>query len=218
MYKKCLTIVLTVIVVFWIVSCVQNHSNFTIEEHVEKINELVGKNASLSKRYNYDSYDVYPLYDYNDEVQIYLVEFHPKGYIYVKSNNENVFIKWINGISMYTYAEGETSWQRYTINQAGIAWARSQESLQTWPNEFKEFEIIDGQYVYYENSCYKIAALEHEKKLLLSGDNHFFIPAVLLQNGDMINLISMHVIDENINHERIHPDIDISFYFKSNNL
>ncbi len=218
MHKKYWIIVLIVMVILGVVSCVQDHSNFTVEEHVKKINELVSKNTTLSQRFNYDSFDVYPLYDYDDEVQIYLVEFNPKGYIFVKSNNEPNFIKILNGIGMYTYTEGDTPWQRYTINQSGIEWARSQESLQTWPIEFKEFEIIDDQYVYYESSYYKVSDIEHEKKMLLSGDKHLYIPAVKLQNGDIINLISMSIMDQNSNQVRVYPDIDIAFYLKSNNL
>lgn len=163
------------IVLLIVAEVVNNPDTYTEQQHIERINERVKK----STRYKYDSFDVYPLYDENDKIQFYLIEFEPSGFIYVQLTKWSMFNYIFScGTPTSMYMDAKSGyWYRYTVD----------ENSHGVPLEVDE----DGEVIYYEYSHYKAASIKDEKLYLLETcKKHYRIPAVKRGDG-YLNLISM---------------------------
>lgn len=151
--------------------------DFTEEEHLKRVTELV-EARYMKEDSKYTSYTVFPLYTENDELGFFLIEFKPYGFVYVKLNEEAQSIASAFGAtprSLYTRFTGEgRKWQRYTMDG----------------NE-KKYEVDEnGEQIFYQDSHFKVAGIENERRYLLRKDDFSFIPAVKRDNK-YINLVSM---------------------------
>ena len=124
---------------------------------------------------------VYPLYNENDVMKYFLLDFEPYGYAYVRSNiGMNNYVACVKVRGDYTLSEGWT-WRRYyrNINDTGF--------------DYNE----DGEK--YIDSHFKVAGIKDEKRYLLYYDGEIstgYIPAV--KRGDkFLNLVSMTEYDPN---------------------
>ncbi len=161
-------------------------TSMTMEEHADLIYERVEDYYIGSGYYYYKDYtdfEAFPLYNQNDELTHFVVEFEPYGFVYVKIN-----YKAQSDSELYIIDAIEQSnrpWQRYTVNDS------------------------DGEPIYEEdenglvnryNSHYKEAEIKGERRYLINiklqdniigiYDSIYNIPAV--KRGDKwLNLISM---------------------------
>lgn len=207
---------ITLSTLFLFAGCTQKASSFSIEEHLERVSKLVEKRY-MTEDGEYTSYEVFPLYDKNEELKFFVVEFEPCGYVYVKLNEKDLSSFWQH--SMYTRcAERGYSlvWRRYTV-EIGL------ESTITYGNFTRSFhdrkwEVDDnGEFIDYYDSHFKIANIQNEKRYFLTITQNGvsgYIPAV--KRGDKyLNLVSMQeMIYERELDSQEYSTADISFFSK----
>ncbi len=171
-----------------------NPTSMTMEEHADLIYERVEDYYIGSGYYYYKDYkdfDAFPMYNQNDELTHFVVEFEPYGFVYVKIN-----YKAQSDSELYIIDAMEQSnrpWQRYTVDD-------SKEVESIYYDADKIYETNENGLVNRYNSHYKEAGIEGERRYLinikLQDDIHgiynsiYNIPAV--KRGDKwLNLISM---------------------------
>lgn len=155
---------------------------YTEEQHLQRISKLVEKRY-MSGDYDYMSYEVFPLYDQNEEMHYCVVEFKPHGFVWVKINERNLNYRGLNGM----YSRRETDeWSRYEY--IDTTQTSSYEKNKKWETD------ESGKRIYYNVSPYKAADIKDEKRYFLTikqGEyNESLIPAV--KRGDkFLNLMDM---------------------------
>ncbi len=117
-------------------------------------------------------YELYPLYDENDKLKYFVVDF-PTNYHIIRINKYDLGCL---GVSMYTLSINNP-WQRYVLENGEKVYEKDK----------------DGNDIFYKQSPYKIAGIKDEKKYLIEvsqGSSSSYVPAV--KRGDKyLNLISM---------------------------
>lgn len=219
MFKKLISIAVVTVMMcslFLFAGCTQKASSFSIEEHLEGVSQLVEKRY-MTEDAEYTSYEVFLLYDENEELKFFVVEFEPCGYEYVQLNEEDLSSFWQ---SMYTRCAErgyDLVWRRYTV-EIGL------ESTMTCGNYTRSFydrkwEVDDnGEFIDYYDSHFKIANIQNEKRYFLTITQNGvsgYIPAV--KRGDKyLNLVSMQeMIYERELDSQEYSTADISFFFKA---
>ena len=117
-------------------------------------------------------YELYPLYDENDKLKYFVVDF-PTNYHIIKINEYDLSCL---GVSMYTLSINNP-WQRYVLENGEKVYEKDK----------------DGNDIFYKQSPYKVAGIKDEKRYLIEvsqGSSSSYVPAV--KRGDKyLNLISM---------------------------
>ncbi len=94
-------------------------SNYTEEEHIARITERI-KNKDFSWALTYESFEVYPLYNQNEEVEYFLVEFEPFGFMFVLLIDTQ-YSTCLLRTSMYKrssfFCEGQRTWSPYSRDE-----------------------------------------------------------------------------------------------------
>ena len=118
-------------------------------------------------------YELYPLYDENDQLKYFVVDF-PTNYHIININSFDYSC--ISGTSLYSLSI-TNPWQRYVLENGEKVYEKDK----------------DGNDIFYNQSPYKVAGIKDEKRYLIKirqGSNSDFVPAV--KRGDKyLNLISM---------------------------
>ena len=118
-------------------------------------------------------YELYPLYDEEDKLRYFVVEFSPTDYRVISINKYDFGCL---GASMYSLFE-TNPWQRYVLENGEKVCEKDK----------------DGNDIFYNQSPYKVAGIKDEKRYLMcvQQDSNFnYVPAV--KRGDKyLNLISM---------------------------
>lgn len=196
--KKILVLFAVVIMVITaFTGCSQKASKYTEEQHMQRISERIQKNyidGDLKVRdfrvskdadnafIKLTGFEVYPLYDNNDELKYCLVELQPFGFIYVLIQDEQPKILSRLGVStsMYRTTGGmQPAWTPCTIDK------ETGETI---------FEKENGVEIVYYHSPFAERGVLDEKKYLIrckEKDNGFqgLIP-VVKKDGKYINLYS----------------------------
>ena len=170
--------------------CKKKAASFSEEEHIQRISERIDKQLdtwTYADGKKYEGYKVYPLYDENEELKHFLVEFEPCGFTFIRLDDEQSKIYSCIGVntSMYRrstfYGEMRT-WSPY-IHDKTLS--------QPYPDtEKKWIQDENGEQIYYKRSPYYVTQNSNNKKYLLeSGDSGYMICAVK-QDGVFVNLIS----------------------------
>lgn len=130
---------------------------------------------------------MYPVYDENEEVYCYLVEFEPEGFMYVHANEKVYFTAILGTGGPYTRNAGPMGgWTEYRLEK----------------NENGEMEKVyetdeNGESVRYLVSPFKMAQIKNERLYLLYANleqDGYRFPAV--KRGDKyVNVISMEEMD-----------------------
>ena len=130
---------------------------------------------------------MYPVYDENEEVYCYLVEFEPEGFMYVHANEKVYFTAILGTGGPYTRnTDPMNGWTEYRLEK----------------NENGEMERVyetdeNGEAVRYLVSPFKMAKIKNERLYLLSAnleEDGCRFPAV--KRGDKyVNVISMEEMD-----------------------
>ena len=144
----------------------------------------------------YEEYELYPLYDENDQLKYFVVDF-PTNYHIISINKRDYSC--ISGTSLYSLSI-TNPWQRYVLDNGEKIYEKDK----------------DGNDIFYKQSPYKIAGIKNEKRYLIEvkqDSNLFYVPAV--KRGDKyLNLISMkeEIILES--KKEINESLDIYFFIK----
>lgn len=185
---------------------------YSDEEHFENVSEIAEKKLGKS------NYNIETLYDANDNVYGFLVEYHTEPETYdVVMIHEPTFLQKAAGVSMYCCSDG--SFMRYKIvnddtselEENGIHWARPGKQglkidrngdifgrLYNDDHPGRLWEINEnGNAVMHTVSPYRLADENEEKKYFLEinvAGKTEYIPAV--KTGDkFLNLISLEEFD-----------------------
>ncbi len=163
-----------------------DRSKVTMEEHIKEISERI-EEKYMPKYKDFTSYSVYPVYDENEEVYCYLVEFEPEGFMYVHANEKVYFTAILGTGGPYTRnTDPMNGWTEYRLEK----------------NENGEMERVyetdeNGESVRYLVSPFKMAKIKNERLYLLSAnleEDGCRFPAV--KRGDKyVNVISMEEMD-----------------------
>ena len=203
--------------------CDRDPNDYTVEEHIQMISKKV-QARFMGENGEYTSFEVYPLYDANEQVNHYLIEFEPIGFIFVetKEGRNGLF----QNISMYRMSVNHDMFLAYKGRIQG--WRRFRVSYDVFPpTPFNEYGFkkkddgfyavnkygdarryyesdANGDFVYYKKSPYAIANKLTEKLYLLGE-----VPCV--KEGDKwFNLVSLRWHDDvsQINHDE---NLGVSF-------
>lgn len=171
--------------------CVEDPKRYTLEQHMERISERVEKRY-FKEDTTFTGYKLYPLYNANEELSYFLVEFEPYGFVFVRLNFQaNIFYP-----AMYKRYDSylNESWRRYRVcvdgnepeQYEGKAWLKDNDSQ--FENERYETDG-EGNFIEYNHSPYAIANVLDQKLYLLDVYKGY-VPAVKY-NGKFINLVSI---------------------------
>lgn len=210
-FSLCLVIMLAIVVSCVWVDVANNPRYYSYEQHLERVSALAEEHAQGS------DFTIAPLYQDNEELFGFLVEYHGQREWcdIVKVHNPS-FTNKIAGVSMYCGID--VAYMRYRIQSdatseyaPNVKWGRGDsDELQVeengeivsrlHPSEFPNrlWEIAEsGNAVYHRVSPYKLANVDGEKKYLLAvkqDGKTDYIPAV--KRGDRyLNLISLQEFD-----------------------
>lgn len=181
--------------------CTKHPEDYSIDEHIEMISQRV--RAEYIERddldCNYESFAVYPLYDENEELTHFLVEFEPCGFLLLKLHDEPFSI--LQYTSMYIFDDRymeSGSWRKYrygtedcspeSFNDFGVKQDSTQCAID---KKVRYFELSeDGEFVNYQKSPYAIANVLEQKLYCIGG------ACAVKENGKYLNLVSMLLYDE----------------------
>jgi hypothetical protein len=188
MFKKLIGMAVAAIIllgVLGLTGCSEKASKYTEEEHIQRVTERIQKrfidtDLRWVDREQPTSVEVFPLYDENDELKFFLVEFEPCGFIFVDLLDKKVLDKrlWpIFGKSMYSLSNYHCDWSQYVIDET---------NSQPHPDTNKIWKTDNnGDKVVFNRSPYFVADIKNEKRYLLCGQI-----AAIKQEGAFKNLIS----------------------------
>lgn len=167
--------------------CNEKSSKYTETEHIQRVTERI-EERFMTEKFEYTDFEVYPLYNENDELKYFLVEFEPYGFVYVLLRDESPFyISMFGGQkSMYKLSDtqGDRYWNRYNIDET---------NSQNYPDTDKIWEIDEnGEIIVYKKSPYSIENVQDTHRYLLRDSKSIsdYVPAVKI--GEKYkNLISM---------------------------
>ena len=189
-----LTLILSILLSpFVLAGCSQKSSDFTEEEHIQRVTERIEK-SMMSESTEYTDFTVSPLYDKNDKLNYFLVEFDPYGFIFVLLREKEQSFLSCFGItsSMYRVSNlyGKETWSPYTIDET---------NSQPYPDTDKIWKYDDnGNKIEYKRSPYFVTGNDNTKKYLLASETESsgaqYICAIK-EGEKFINLISMEEID-----------------------
>lgn len=188
-----LTIVAAVCaIVFLIVSLFfEKASDYTVAEHTARVTELA-KKRYLKEDSEYTDLEVFPLYDENNELKYFLIEFEPYGFVYIKIRNEAFAYDYV-GLYLRDFYEGR-SWVRYAIEIGSTAIYTDNQGFNYEIENAVLLEVdASSKPILHNISYFKAANIKNEKLYLLSYQRSL-IPAVK-RNGKYFNLISLEYID-----------------------
>ena len=170
---------------------IEKSSDYTEEEHLQRVSDLVEKRY-MQEGSEYTSYEVHPVYNENDKLEYFIVDFEPEGYVYVQIHD----VVTIMTTEMYVrdYHESEF-WRPYTyVPGAECTVPDENGEMVTYKDiMFKQDE--NGNYYGFRVSHFKAAKIKNEKRYLLQifdsteGSRRGLVPAV--KRGDKyLNLVS----------------------------
>lgn len=190
--KRILTNLLAILLLFCtgitFTGCNKNIDDFTVEEHIQRITERM-KARDLTEEYpfgfTYEDFEVYPLYNENEELNYFLIEFEPYGFmfVYVREIKPSLaMIIWNDSMYSLSSMHNESfPWSPYVVDET---------KGNTYHPEAQEWLLDEnGDRIYYAKSPYFVTDNIEEKKYLFGVENGGFIPAIKKEDC-FINLVS----------------------------
>ena len=219
MKRKIIAVALLIMLLFCVcivaVACVDSPDNYTTEQHMQRIAKRVEKKyineETRSSQFSFiTGYSIYPLYNADDKVEYFLVEFEPYGFLFVAMGDDTPWS------SMYYKEDSYVrhAWYRHRLSldgqetelSQGIEWLSYSDwydSPEYYPGDLPSdyhggrswYNEVDdeGQLIGQHFSPYKLTNVL-EQKLYLFDVYVGFVPAVK-QNGIYINLVSLQELE-----------------------
>ena len=171
-------------------------SSYTTEEHIQRITsrldryDTIGGYSGNSPDDYYEDFDVYPLYDANDTIKWFLVEYQPQGFMFVSLHDEHplhesLLDKWI-GVFSSMYRRGIV----YRSNREYYPYIYDPENALPGNNNRVYFYDEEGQRIGYNRSPYFITGKIAEKKYLLETSESSEYICAVKRGDEFINLLS----------------------------
>lgn len=153
---------------------------YTEEQHLQRISKLVEKRY-MGEKFEYTSYEVFPLYDQNEKMKYCIVEFEPYGFVWVKINDNDF------NYGMYSRREmDKNGWSRYEYIDTTQT-SSSEDNIKWKTDEGKER-------IYYKESPYKVAGISEERRYVVTIIQAIHYPSTVpaVKRGDKyLNLMDM---------------------------
>lgn len=227
---KCISVLIVMLLLSMLLislyGCTKYPEDYTLEEHIDNITKKVQKRF-MDGSSEYDSFAVYPLYDENNKLTHFLVEFEPFGFLFIELGIQRFRSNFLTVPGMYMYCKKycNITWHRYRLCVNGIEpqpydnheWIVSEGLAMSIECLNARFEADENGYILeYKKSPYYISNSLNKQlyflQLPLGG-----IPAI--KRGDMfVNLISMENIEylgkDGYAEESIPPYLSVEFVFK----
>ena len=180
------------------VGCSKKVDDFSVEEHIQRITERIETGKSYwwyPTEETYEDFEVYPLYDKNEELKYFLVEFEPYGFVFISVQDEPlIFTSFLCAHqSMYVLSPDiygpDNPWTPYVRNENSPPLPSLKEG---WSGNGNGDLILDenGEMIIYDKSPYFVTGNINEKKYLLQTDCSYEFIFAVKENGKFINLIS----------------------------
>ncbi len=189
-------------------------SSYTEEEHIQRISERIkdrDTNWGYPEGETYADFEVYPLYDANEELKYFLVEFEPYGFVFVCLIEEKPGILSCLGASTSMYKLSNV----YGINYTWSPYIKDETNSQPSPDSDKSWILNEnGERIFNNKSPYYITGNIEEKKYLLVGNSHSDFICAIKKDGEFINLVSGKVFDSQSLNEQ--STMYIAFIAKAN--
>lgn len=163
--------------------CRRKASSFTEEEHIQRIRERVEEKIdkfSFAYGDKCEGFEVYPLYNENEELKYCLIEFQPCGFTFVMILDERPL--WIScvGASTSMYAHG-------TLYGVKGKLSPLIEKEGEW---LEPFTYANGESIYYERSPYFSTGNINERKYFLQIEKQPYYICAVKKEGKLVNVIS----------------------------
>jgi len=223
--KRALTLIMVSLVVnsanMVLLACSEKASSYTVDEHVQRISARL-EAKGLGEYRNGEriqDFEVYPLYNEEDQVKCFLIEYEPYGFRLVFLRDQLSWWKdWIGlqPVSMYRlsgFVGWEGGWYPYTYQTGSSLPHREEDKIY--------FYDENNVKISYRKSPYYISNNQAEKKYLIINDmdegyvyGGEYIFAVK-KAGEYVNLISGQTFCPDDRADRIdQPTIYMSYIAK----
>jgi len=173
-----------------LVAIIDEASNYTEEEHLQRVSALVEKRY-MKEGSEYTSYEVHPVYDEYEDLSYFVVDFEPEGYVYIYLNKKIVSF----GPSMYLRDRPESKfWRPYTYAPGAECTVPDENGELVTHHDVMYKQDEEGNYYGFRVSHFKAANIENERRYFLiiydnNGSKRGIVPAV--KRGDKyLNLAS----------------------------
>ena len=201
----CLVASLLLIAAVLCVGC--SSDMYSEEKHMQRIRERAEKRF-LGEDSEYTGLEVYPIYNEYDELKYALIEFEPQGFVYVLINEQEY--PWRG---MYTLSDTGERWIPYRVKegvQEEIVDADGNVHYGATNHEY--FRDENGHVIIYNESHFKVAGIENERRYLLDG--RYLVPAV--KRGEQyLDLVDGELIDYTPGEESDYATVDFAFIGKA---
>ncbi len=206
--KKILTNIFVSLLLFCMgvtfTGCSKDVNDFSEEEHIERIGERIkdrDTNWGYSEGKSCEDFKVYPLYDANEELKYFLVEFEPYGFVFISIQDEPSVFKsfFYANKSMYVVSADfygrENPWVPYTRDKNSPTLP---SLIEGWETQRKGDLILDenGEMIVYYKSPFFVTENTNEKKYLLETDSSNEFICAVKKDGRFLNLISGLYFDD----------------------
>ena len=182
--------ILLIIVLLWgiVFMCEYRRSSwYSEEQHIKRVSKRIDNHFKDWKYGNgerYESYKVYPLYEKDDTLQYFLVEFEPFGFSVIRLNKyerrRNVLFR-AYSVSMYLEGGIYDDKRTWSPNNDDLTIDKSQSNADM--KDDKEIKIG------YSKSPYFVTGYINDKKYFIKYDGGRYICAIKKGNK-FVNLIS----------------------------
>lgn len=173
-----------------LVAIIDEASNYTEEEHLQRVSALVEKRY-MKEGSEYTSYEVHPVYDEYEDLSYFVVDFEPEGYVYIYLNKKIVSF----GPSMYLRDPDESEfWRPYTYAPGAECTVPDENGELVTHHDVMYKQDEEGNYYGFRISHFKAVNIVDEKRFLFqiyddAGSKRGYAPAV--KRGDKyFNLVS----------------------------
>ena len=192
-----LILAISVAILFAVVKQRESAFQYSEEQHLQRVTErAIEHYLSEDSQYinpiedvQYTDLKVYPIYNADETLEFFVIEFEPYGFIYVTIHyTTGMVFHTFRICSMYTVSEG-FPWQRYRY------WGNADEQYpdSKWQYDgYKQVCEVDdnGEFIEYKDSHFKVANVQDDERRYFIRAKRGHIPAV--KRGDRyLNLVSM---------------------------
>ena len=192
--KRIISVILVVISVVIVFSgCGRKVSDYSVEEHIQRISERVRNHKWIIE--DFEDFDVYPLYDKDEKLKFFLLEFNPHGFVFIFVQDEPPVLtsclyahKSMYFISADYYYKEET-WFRYVADKNGPSLF---DFVEEADSSKKGIPIFDekGEIIKYDKSPYYVSGNVNEKKYIFETEVSYEYICAAKKDEKFINLIS----------------------------
>ena len=192
--KRIISVILVLISVVIVFSgCGRKVSNYSVEEHIQRISERVRNHKWIIE--DFEDFDVYPLYGKDEKLKFFLLEFNPHGFVFIFVKDEPPVLTscLYAHKSMYIisadYYDKERTWFRYVADKNGPSLF---DFVEEASSSKKGTPIFDekGEIIKYDKSPYYVSGNVNEKKYVFETEVSYEYICAVKKDGKFINLIS----------------------------